>query len=111
MNYPVTITPQAKNDPADIYDHICYELFAPNTADNQLDRLEKAILELDTFPFKYRLYESETWKTRGLHIMPVDNYVVLYIPDEESSTVTVIRVMYAGRDIEKQLNEDSVFGF
>lgn len=29
--------------------------------------------------------------------MPVDNYVVFYIPDEDTKTVTVVRVMYNGR--------------
>lgn len=37
--------------------------------------------------------------------MPVDNYVVLYFPDKENETVTILRVMYGGRNIEEQLNE------
>ncbi len=41
--------------------------------------------------------------------MPVDHYVVLYIPNEEKAVVTVIRVMYGGRDIEKQLNKYTAF--
>ncbi|GEN32108.1 plasmid stabilization system protein ParE [Cerasibacillus quisquiliarum] len=35
--------------------------------------------------------------------MPVDNFVVLYIPKTEIKTVTIIRVMYGRRNIEKQL--------
>ena len=34
----------------------------------------------------------------------VDNYVVLYIPDSNKKVVTILRVMYAGRDIDNQLN-------
>ena len=34
--------------------------------------------------------------------MPVDNYLVFYIPDEVAAIVTVIRVMYAGRDMDAQ---------
>ena len=37
--------------------------------------------------------------------MPVDNYLVFYIPNKETQTVTVIRVMYGGRDVEIQLNQ------
>jgi toxin ParE1/3/4 len=37
--------------------------------------------------------------------MPVDNYCVFYIPDMEQTVVTIIRVMYGGRDIDKQLKE------
>lgn len=35
--------------------------------------------------------------------MPVDNYLVFYIPDKSEGTVMIICVMYAGRDIDNQL--------
>lgn len=35
--------------------------------------------------------------------MAVDKYLVFYIPDKEEGIVTVIRVIYEGRDIERQL--------
>ena len=40
--------------------------------------------------------------------MPVDNFVVLYIPKEEDETVTIIRVMYGGRDIDVQLKKTTI---
>jgi toxin ParE1/3/4 len=36
--------------------------------------------------------------------MPVENYAVFYIPDESTRTVTIIRIMYGARDVDKQLN-------
>ncbi len=36
--------------------------------------------------------------------MPIDNFVVLYIPNEDTGVVTIIRVMYGGRDIKELLN-------
>ena len=41
--------------------------------------------------------------------MPVDNFVVLYILNEETAVVTIIRVMYGGRNIDKQLSEQTEF--
>lgn len=35
--------------------------------------------------------------------MLVDNYSVFYIPNMETQTVNVIRVMYGGRDAEKTI--------
>lgn len=35
--------------------------------------------------------------------MPVDNYLVFYILDKDNEVVTIIRVMYAGRDVDNQL--------
>ena len=43
-----------------------------------------------------------------MRVMPVDNYLVFYIPDEETAVVTIIRVMYAGRDVDEQLQEHTV---
>ncbi len=36
--------------------------------------------------------------------MPVDNYLIFYIPYPSTKTVEVIRVMYGGRDVDTQLN-------
>lgn len=57
-------------------------------------------MSLDQMPQRCRGYENEPWHSRGLRIMSVDNYCVLYIPHTEDCVVTVIRVMYGRRDIE-----------
>lgn len=103
MIYEVTITEQAESDLRGIYEYIAFELLSPENAEGQLDRLEEHILGLETFPEKYRAYEKEPWKSRGLRVMPVDNYLVFYISDKETEIVTVIRVMYDGRDVDNQL--------
>ena len=87
-----------------IFEYIAFELQSPENASGQLDRLEEQILSLDTMPERYRKYEKEPWKSRGLRVLPVDNYVVLYIPDCDKKVVTILRVMYTRRDIDHQLN-------
>jgi addiction module toxin, relE/stbE family len=101
--YEVVTTEQAESDLRGIYEYIAFELLSPENAARQLDRLEENILGLETFPEKFRGYEKEPWKSRGLRVMPVDNYLVFYISDKEAETVTVIRVMYDGRDVDNQL--------
>lgn len=49
--------------------------------------------------------DREPWKSRGLHIVPVDNYCVLYLVDNGDMTVSIMRVMYGGRDIDVQLDK------
>ena len=104
MIYEVEVSEQADNDLRGIFEYIAFELQSLENASGQLDRLEEQILSLDTMPERYRKYEKEPWKSRGLHVLPVDNYVVLYISDIDKRVVTILRVMYAGRDIDKQLN-------
>ena len=81
MIYEVEVSEQADSDLRGIFEYIAFELQSPENASGQLDRLEKQILGLDTMPERYRKYEKEPWKSRGLRVLPVDNYVVLYIPD------------------------------
>ena len=104
MIYEVEVSEQADSDLRGIFEYIAFELQSPENASGQLDRLEEQILSLDTMPERYRKYEKEPWKSRGLRVLPVDNYVVLYIPDSDKKVVTILRVMYAGRDIDNQLN-------
>lgn len=105
MIYELIITEQADADLRGIYEYIAFELLTPENAARQLDRLEESIIRLEEFPQKFRLYDKEPWYSRGLRVMPVDNYVVFYIPDDDTKTVTVVRVMYNGRDVDTQLNQ------
>lgn len=104
MIYAVELSEQADSDLRGIFEYIAFELQAPENASGQLARLEEQILSLETMPERYRKYEKEPWKSRGLHVLPVDNYMVFYILDVDKKVVTILRVMYAGRDIDKQLN-------
>ena len=105
MKYEVVTTAQAVADLRAIFEYIAYKLLAGENAIKQLDRLEEAILSLGEMPERYHLYDKEPWRERNLRIMPVDNYLVFYIPQEEDKTVTVIRVMYGRRDIDAQLKQ------
>lgn len=104
MKFAIKITAQADNDIRNIYEYIAYELQSPENSSGQLDRIEKCIMSLDDMPERYRFYDREPWKSRGLHIVPVDNYCVLFIVDNDDRTVFIMRVMYGGRDIDDQLD-------
>ena len=103
MSYQITLTPEASRDLREIYRYIAVELQAEQTADRLLDRLEGSILKLEELPERTRVYDREPWRSRNLRMMPVDHYLVFYIPDTEAKTVTVLRVIYGGRDMDAQL--------
>lgn len=105
MIYEINITEQADTDLRGIYEYIAFELLSPQNAAGQLERLEKSIINLEKFSRKFRHYDKEPWHSRGLRVMPVDNYAVLYTSDDDTKTVTIIRVMYDGRDIDTELKQ------
>ena len=100
MIYEVIITKQADADLRGIYEYITFELLSPDNAAGQLERLEKRIMALEEFPEKFRPYEKEPWYSRGVRVMPVDNYLVFYILDKREKVVEILRVMYTGRNID-----------
>ena len=55
-------------------------------------------------PERFPRYGKEPWYSRGLRFASIDNYIVFYIPDIEEQTVTILRVMYSGRNMEEQLS-------
>ena len=62
-----------------------------------------ALKILETNPKLYNLYP---YSDKGYRRLVVGNYLVFYIPDRLSRIVTVLRVMYGGRDVDKQLDSN-----
>lgn len=102
-DYKVLYSPEALIDLKDIYAHIAYELLVPETARNQVNRIRKEIRSLDSFPSRYALVDWEPWKNLGLRKIPLDNYTIFYLVDDSSQTVTVIRIIYSGRNLKNVL--------
>ncbi|NLH63126.1 MAG: type II toxin-antitoxin system RelE/ParE family toxin [Erysipelotrichaceae bacterium] len=107
MIYSVEITEQADKDLRSIYMYIAFELQDMHSAGKQIDRLEEKIMGLASMPERFRRYAEEPWKSRGLRMMTVDRYCVLYFSDRNLQKVTVLRIMYCGRDKNSQLQKNS----
>ncbi len=105
MIFNVVYSAEARQDLRDIYEYIAYELLEPETAADQTSRIMEKAHSLEQMPMRHRLYEEEPWHSQGLRVLPVDNYLIFYLPDEADATVSVIRIMYGGRDMSKQMSE------
>ncbi|MBG9985060.1 type II toxin-antitoxin system RelE/ParE family toxin [Aerococcaceae bacterium DSM 111022] len=82
MIFEIEITFQAKAELRGIYEYIAYDLRSPKNAKGQLERLELEILNLNQMPERFPKLNIEPWYSRGLRVMPVDNYRVLYTVDK-----------------------------
>ena len=105
MIFNVVYSSEARQDLRDIYEYIAYELLEPDTAAGQTNRIMKAARSLEQMPMRHRLYEEEPWHSQGLRFLLVDNYLIFYLPDETNNIVNIIRIMYGGRDVKKQLDD------
>lgn len=109
MKYEVMYTARAKKDLQDIFRYISEELFALDSAVGQTKRIINEIQKLDTLPNRNRLYEKEPWHSKGLRFFPVNKYLIFYKTDIETEVVYVIRIIYSGRDVHKQLSQTEEF--
>ena len=105
MTYRVELSAEGNDDLRKIYEYIAFGLGISDSAKAQIRRLEERIYALETMPERHRRYEKEPWRTRGLRLMPVDNYVVFYIPNDERRVVNVVRIIYGGQNIAAQLEQ------
>lgn len=103
MKYTVVLSSEAQKDIEAIYEYIAAVLNEKEIAKNMLTLLRKNILSLNEMPGRFRLYESEPWKSRGVHIMPIKKYLVFYIVNENKKSVDILRVIYGSRNVENIL--------
>ena len=103
--YKVIITPQARQHLTAIRDYILFELKSPTAAGNTLSVLKKAVESLEQMPERIPFTDEEKWRERGVHRMPVKNYLIYFTVNKEDTEVYIFAILYARRDQIKVLNE------
>ena len=98
--YSIIYSPEARDDLKDIYSYIAFDLLVPGIAEGQVNRIRKTIRSLDFMPSRFSIVDWEPWKSMGMHKILVDNFVVFYTVDDNQMEVSILRILYAGRDIE-----------
>ena len=104
--YQVGYSVDALDDLREIYAYIANELFVPGIAVAQLGRIRKEVRSLDFMPARYALDEWESWHSMKMHQLPVENFYVYYLVDDEKRAVAVARIFYGGCDIEGIINSN-----
>ena len=105
MKYRVRVGAQAQSDITDIMRYIGQVLLEPRTAGNLYRLLKEEILSLKQMPERYPYEDDDRLYALGIRKLLVKNYKVLYFVDTERQLVQVARVVYAGRDISRLLDE------
>lgn len=98
MEYEVVLTSQAFEQIRETVSYISHVLLEPQTAIRWVDVLKKEISSLNSMPLRYPLTEEEPWHTYGIRKMPVKNFLVYYLVDNEEKRVSVTAVVYGRRD-------------
>lgn len=104
--YSVKITGKALDDMERIYDYIALELQVPEIAMGQYNRIADAIESLAHTPKRCRLFDSQPERDMGMRQRLIDNYTVIFVVDDATGCVTVLRVLYSASDINARLRDN-----
>ena len=96
--YRVQIAPRAIQELDNIYEYIATEKLDYVNAKRQLERIKKAILNLDTFPHSHQERREGRYAKKGYRQLIIDNYLAVFRIDEVKKIVTVITIQYQGRN-------------
>ncbi|NMM65082.1 type II toxin-antitoxin system RelE/ParE family toxin [Clostridium sp. P21] len=96
--YNIQITEPAEEDLYEIGVYISKELLEPETAKKVISKIAKEINSLADMPLRNALVVDERLAYNGIRKIIVNNYIIFYVVNDESKTVTIIRVLYSRRD-------------
>lgn len=99
VKYQVIIYTQAIEELDCIFEYIKNEKLSFQYAKEQVDRIKKAILNLDTFLQSHQERNEGKYSKKGYRQLLIDNYIVIFKIDESHKTVFVITIQYQGRNI------------
>ncbi len=103
--FRVIYSPEALEDLRRIYRYIADELLAEQAAIHQTEHIQDEIDSLSHYPDRHQLVLWEPWHSIGLRQIPVDHYIVYYLADAQAETVSVVRILYGGRDVKRILTD------
>lgn len=101
--YKLEFLPLARQDMVEIAQYISHELKNPAAARRLSNNLIEAAERLTEFPYLYAVHLPIRPLKREYRKTSIENYCIFYSVDEKTKTVTVARVIYAGRNYERML--------
>lgn len=103
--FELSLSPRAEDDLRSIYDWIA-ERSSGRTADRYIQRIEATYRALVNFPQRGTQHDE---LSPGLRIIGMERRLTIVFRIE-GRTVSILRILYGGRDIEAALDDDPETG-
>lgn len=101
--YRLEFLPLARQDMIEAVRYISHELKNPAAARRLSNRLIEATERLTDFPYLHAVYTPIRPLKKEYRKLTVENYCMFYSVDEGTKTITIARVIYARRSLERLL--------
>jgi len=96
--YEVLITESCRIEIKKIYEYIKNNLYAENSAKKLMNKIEKTVMNLTYAPRIYAEIGIYKNTKRSYRRIVVDNFIVLYIIDEDDKKIYISHMYYGGSD-------------
>jgi len=105
--YKIEYLPIADRDLAEIFTYIAIDLAAPQAAVNLLEKIDRSIKLLETFPYAHSVYQPISLQSQAIPFefrsLIVNSYIIYYYITE--NIVTIARIVCSRRDIQDVFND------
>ena len=102
--YGIEYAKPAEGDLFALYTYIASKLKVPETGRDQVRRIIRAVSSLDQIPERYPVFREESSDTPPIRRMNVDSFAIFYMVEEACRKVSIVRIVYGGRDLEELLS-------
>lgn len=103
MAYKIQITPGAEQHLDNLIYYIMNVLCNPDAALNLLSEIEEIYRKLIHNPKMYERSEDLLLQARGYRKIPVDNYVILYLVDDERQIISIMGYFHGLENYKNKL--------
>lgn len=101
FEYGYKFVEKAVADLNEIVSYMTVRLQNPQAASRFLEKLQNTVNEARCFPESGSLAENELLLCRGIRKKAVKNYIMYYLPDAETRTVFILRIVYGKRNLDE----------
>ena len=92
--YKVVYLPIARRQLEEAVTYIAENLCAPDAADDLLNAVDEAARALSEMPYRHALYPLLFAMKREIRFVPVRNYNLFYVVNEDQKTVEIWRFIH-----------------
>ena len=103
MSYKIIVTDSAENDIASIINYIANELGNTSETLSLIASIDEKYEYLSENPYVYEESRHGTLRHRGYRRIVIDNYIPLYLVDDDNHIVTIARVFYGKQDYKNYI--------
>ena len=103
ITYKIVIERTAENDLSDILSYISNTLHEPTIAKKLYNEIKENFSNLKSMPHRHKIVNEEPYRSIGVRMLLIENYIAFYVVDEERKTVHIFRILYNRRDWQQIL--------